>query len=159
MHGRIFYPLALWGVLAGLFVACNSTTDVFELRLGQAIFKVEVATTPTELATGLMYRRQLAPDAGMLFVFSQPDFRQFWMKNTYLPLSIAFLDERGKVVDIQDMNPLDETIVESRRPAQYALEVNQGAFERYGVNIGDRMNVYELNEFLKRRAQQRADAR
>jgi uncharacterized membrane protein (UPF0127 family) len=73
----------------------------------------------------------------MLFVFEQEQILAFWMKDTLIPLSIAYIDAEGRIVDIQDMQPLDETDHLSAEPAQYALEVNQGFFEGRGVMVGD----------------------
>ena len=98
---------------------------------------VEVADTADEQQTGLMGRTALAEDAGMLFVFDGEQQRSFWMKDTLIPLSIAFMDSEGRIVDIQDMQPLDETPHLSAEPAQYALEVNQGFFETRGLQVGD----------------------
>lgn len=145
---RIALPLSI--VL--LLTACLPADERFVLEVGPARFRVELALTPEELALGLMYRRHLEPDAGMLFVFPKEDYLRFWMRNTFIPLSIAFIDRRGTVVDIQDMRPLDETTVESARPALYALEVNQGAFARTGVAVGDRINLEALLERLRRTA-------
>jgi uncharacterized protein len=97
----------------------------------------EIADTPDERQTGLMGRDALAEDAGMLFVFDTEQPLSFWMKDTLIPLSIAFIDAQGRIVDIQDMQPLDETSHPSAVPAQYALEVNQGFFEARGIQVGD----------------------
>lgn len=99
--------------------------------------QVEIADTDAERQTGLMGRTALAEDAGMLFVFDQQRPLSFWMKDTLIPLSIAYIDEGGAIVDIQDMQPLDETPHPSAAPARYALEVNQGFFEARGVQLGD----------------------
>ncbi len=99
--------------------------------------RVEVADTPPERERGLMNRTTLAQDAGMLFIFDQERPRSFFMKNTLIPLSIAYIDAEGHIVDIQDMQPLDETPHPSAKPARYALEVNQGFFEERGVMVGD----------------------
>lgn len=140
---------ALALVLGLLVVACAEDTR-FPLRLGPAVFRVEIARTPHQRQLGLMYRRHLDEDGGMLFVFEVEQELSFWMRNTFIPLSIAFLDSRGRVVDIQDMTPLDETPVRSARPALYALEVNQGAFQRKGVKVGDVIvNFRELQERLR----------
>lgn len=96
----------------------------------------EVARTPDERAQGLMYREELAEDAGMLFIFPQSSVRGFWMQNTYLPLDIAFLDASFRVVDIQQMEPLTTDQHTARAPFMYALEVNQGWFEAHGVGVG-----------------------
>jgi uncharacterized membrane protein (UPF0127 family) len=99
--------------------------------------QVEIADTDAERQTGLMGRTALAEDAGMLFVFDQEQPLSFWMRDTLIPLSIAYIDAGGTIVDIQDMQPLDEISHPSAAPAKYALEVNQGFFEARGVQVGD----------------------
>jgi len=99
--------------------------------------RVEVARTEEEKSRGLMFRDKLGPDEGMLFIYEQEDFLSFWMKNTPLPLSIAFLDQRGKIVDIQDMEPFNLRTHTSARPALYALEMNKGWFRKKGIKVGD----------------------
>ena len=100
---------------------------------------VEVADDTQEMARGLMGRTALAGDAGMLFVY--PDERElsFWMRDTLIPLSIAFMDAEGRIVDIQDMKALDDEPPHytSAEPARYALEVNKGFFAERGVEVGD----------------------
>src|SRR5919107_1272303 len=104
--------------------------------------QVEIADTPEETLTGLMGRSALAEEAGMLFVFEQEQILAFWMKDTLIPLSIAYIDAEGRIVDIQDMQPLDdETSRPSAEPAQYALEVDQGFFEGRGVMVGDMVEM------------------
>jgi uncharacterized protein len=106
--------------------------------------QVEIADTPEESQTGLMGRSALAENAGMLFVDDQEQILSFWMKDTLIPLSIAYIDAEGRIVDIQDMQPLDETSHPSAEPAQYALEVNQGFFEERGVAVGDVVELPSL---------------
>ncbi|MDQ3834921.1 MAG: DUF192 domain-containing protein [Actinomycetota bacterium] len=103
--------------------------------------QVEIADTDAERQQGLMGRTALAEDAGMLFVFDQEQQLSFWMKDTSIPLSIAFINGEGRIVDIQDMQPFDETPHLSAEPARYALEVNQGFFEERGVMIGDKVEL------------------
>jgi uncharacterized membrane protein (UPF0127 family) len=105
--------------------------------------RVEIADSPDEQATGLMNRTALAEDRGMLFVFPEEEVRSFWMKNTLIPLSIAYIDSEGRIVDLQDMKPLDdeEPHYVSAEPARYALEVNKGFFEENGVEVGDRAEL------------------
>ena len=103
--------------------------------------QVEIADTPDERQTGLMGRSALAEDAGMLFVYDREQVLSFSMKDTLIPLSIAYIDVEGRIVDIQDMQPLDETSHPSAEPAQYALEVNQGFFEGRGVMVGDMVEL------------------
>ncbi len=105
--------------------------------------RVEIADDDAERARGLMYRTALAEDRGMLFIFDEEQPLSFWMKNTLIPLSIAFMDSEGRIVDIQDMKPLDDDPPSyvSAEPARYALEVNQGFFEERGVKVGDRAEL------------------
>jgi uncharacterized membrane protein (UPF0127 family) len=106
--------------------------------------RVEIADDYFERARGLMHRTALGENRGMLFVYTNEDQPSFYMKNTLIPLSIAFMDSEGCIVDIQDMEPLDEeTSHVSTKPAQYALEVNQGFFEERGVEVGDRADLPE----------------
>ena len=105
---------------------------------GQTVdIPVEIADTPAEQEYGLMGRTALAADAGMLFVFDQDQPLSFWMKDTLIPLSIAFINSEGTIVDMQDMQPLDETPHDSAAPAKYALEVNQGFFAANGIQVGE----------------------
>jgi len=99
----------------------------------------EVASTPDDRATGLMHRFSLRPDSGMLFVFEQPEPLAFWMKNTYIPLSIAFIDVNGIILNIEDMAPQTESTHQSRGAALYALEMRKGWFAERTIRPGDRV--------------------
>lgn len=99
----------------------------------------EVARTPETRATGLMNRFSLKPDTGMLFVFERPEPLAFWMKNTFIPLSIAFIDAEGRILNIDDMAPRTEASHWSRGPALYALEMKKGWFAERGIRSGDRV--------------------
>ncbi len=101
--------------------------------------EVELAQTDQQKERGLMERTELGENRGMFFVFEEEQTLSFWMKNTLIPLSIAYIDESGTIVDIQDMQPLDETPHPSAEPAKYALEVNQGFFDENGISVGDRV--------------------
>jgi uncharacterized protein len=105
--------------------------------------RVEVADDLAEQAKGLMDRTTLGENRGMLFVYPQERELSFWMKNTLIPLSIAFIDSERRIIDIQNMKPLDDKPPHyvSAEPAQYALEVNQGFFEERGVRVGDRVEL------------------
>jgi uncharacterized membrane protein (UPF0127 family) len=108
----------------------NSFGERFEVE-------VEISDSPEEQARGLMERTRLAENAGMLFVFEQEQTLPFNMRNTLIPLSIAFIDAEGVIIDIQDMQPLTDGPYVSALPAQYALEVNQGFFLNRGIGVGD----------------------
>ena len=105
---------------------------------GQKIV-AEVASTPDDRATGLMNRFSLQPDHGMLFVFERAESLSFWMKNTFIPLSIAFLDPDGRIVNIEDMAPQSEATHWSKGPALFALEMRKGWFRERGIKAGDRV--------------------
>ena len=105
--------------------------------------RVEVADDLAEQAEGLMDRTVLGENRGMLFVYTEERELSFWMKNTLIPLSIAFIDSESRIIDIQDMKPLDDEPPHyvSAEPAQYALEVNQGFFDERDVRAGDRVEL------------------
>jgi len=109
------------------------------LRVGGHAVRAEYAATPETLSEGLMHRTALAADAGMLFELGEPDIHCFWMKNTLIPLSIAFIDRDGRIVDIQDMRPQSLDPHCPPAPVTRALEMNQGWFARAGVRPGDRV--------------------
>ncbi len=118
--------------------ASSAATVVFTKANGSDInLTVEIAETPEARARGLMSRKTLDADAGMLFVWPQDTGSGFWMKDTLIPLSVAFIDGSGKVVDIQDMQPLDETVHHSPAAYRYAVEANQGWFAAHGIESGD----------------------
>jgi len=100
----------------------------------------EVADETPERTAGLMFREKLAPDSGMLFVMPRPERAAFWMKNTLIPLSIAYLNSSGTILEIHDMKPRDEKTVPSVFPTvAYALEMEQGWFAKAGVNPGEQI--------------------
>ena len=123
--------------LSVVAAACSTDEGRIRLTVAGQQFDVELAVTPEQRREGLMYRDRLGEREGMLFVFEQEEMLSFWMRNTPLPLSIAFIDARGVIVHITDMVPFSEVPVSSQVPARFALEVNQGAFERAGVAVGD----------------------
>ena len=102
-----------------------------------ATVKAEIARTDEERNRGLMHRKNLPDGEGMLFVYEYDTVMSFWMKNTYIPLSIAYITSDGRITEIKDMYPHDENSVMSSRSVRYALEVPQGWFGRVGVKPGD----------------------
>ncbi|WP_313225170.1 DUF192 domain-containing protein [Stutzerimonas nitrititolerans] len=126
-------------LLLMLLPSLGMAQPLLELRIGEAELQAEYAVTAPERAQGLMGRTELAADRGMLFRFD--DFRRhcLWMKDTPLPLSAAFMDETGRIVDLIDLEPLSKAIRCSREPARYALEVNRGWFEEQGIGAGARV--------------------
>lgn len=127
-------------ILLPLTAACSETqlpTTMLDVD-GHAVI-AEVADTTKAREQGLMGRKFLGDDEGMIFVYTDEKPRSFWMKNTPLPLSIAYADKDGKIVKILDMEPYSEDRVQSIYPAQYALEMKQGWFTEHGVESGDRI--------------------
>jgi hypothetical protein len=116
-----------------------ATLPTVTLTINAQKIVAEVASTPQQRATGLMHRFSLQQDHGMLFVFERPEPLSFWMKNTFIPLSIAFLDATGRILNIEDMVPQTETMHWSRGPALYALEMRRGWFLERGIRAGDRV--------------------
>ena len=133
-----------------LFVACDGTSGDITPAPGtasrplltvtegpvRASVKVEIAATSELRQQGLMYRQEMAEDEGMLFIFPSDTSGGFWMKNTYLPLDIAYIDAAGRVLEVHKAKPLDETALLPKQPYRYTLEVNQGWFERHGLGVG-----------------------
>jgi len=105
------------------------------------VVKAEIARTQEERSKGLMHRKKLPDGEGMLFIFEKDEILSFWMMNTLIPLSIAFISSDGKILDIRDMQPHDLNSVSSSRSARYALEAPQGWFSRAGVGIGDTIKI------------------
>ena len=104
------------------------------------VITAEVADETPERTAGLMFREKLDPDSGMLFVMPRPDRAAFWMKNTLIPLSIAYIDPSGTILEIHDMKPQDEKTIPSVFPTvAYALEMEQGWFAKAGVNPGEKL--------------------
>lgn len=111
------------------------------LRINDHEVHTEVVDNDKTRARGLMFRKTLPAEAGMLFVFQDEKPRCFWMKNTFIPLSIAYIDAQGEIFDIFDLQPQDETSVCSTKGAMFALEVNQGWFSKKEIKIGDTVHV------------------
>ena len=139
----------LAGVMMGMMIAsmahgaettaAGSTLPVIQLSIGPNKVSAEVAATVEQRAKGLMHRFSLRPDAGMVFVFPRPEPLGFWMKNTFVPLSVAFMDSTGTILNVEDMAPQTETTHWSRGPALYALEMRKGWFRDHGVQPGQRV--------------------
>lgn len=111
------------------------------LLVGSRRIKVEVAADPASQSRGLMYRKHLPKDHGMLFVFPSAEQRCFWMKNTLIPLTIAYIDSGGIIQSLADMQPQSLEPHCSIAPAQYALEMEQGWFARHGLGPGTRITA------------------
>lgn len=127
-------------------IALRSTTahaqllPVKTLNAGMHVIQAEVAANDATRAKGLMHRKELAPNSGMLFVFDQPNVQCFWMRNTLIPLSIAFILDDGTVANIADMAPMTENSHCSVAPVRYTLEMEQGWFAKHGITAGKKIS-------------------
>ena len=110
-----------------------------QTKTGEVKLQVDTALNATEWENGLMYRQTMAPDHGMIFIFPDVEIRRFWMKNTYIPLDIIFLDAQKRIINIsENATPLREDIIYgSKSPSMYVLEVNAGLSNHLGLTAGD----------------------
>lgn len=134
-------------VMAGLAVLtfaggalAQSAMPVLELTSGMYRIEAEVAATDPYRQLGLMNRKSMPPQRGMLFVFNHENTHCMWMRNTLLPLSVAFMDASGTIINIEDMQPQTEDNHCARRPARFALEMNVGWFAQRGIKPGARIS-------------------
>ena len=166
---RILALAALTFVLAAGLVACakekaatmlaaaatiapKTVADFFPIRVGDKTVRMQLAVRSAEMQRGLMGRRDLGPDEGMLFVYDKPQQMTFWMRNTPTPLDIGFFGTSGKLEEIYPMHPFDETTVGSQgRELSFALETNQGWFRSNAVKPGAQLDLKALGEALKAR--------
>jgi uncharacterized membrane protein (UPF0127 family) len=133
---------AALGLLALLPASPSAVADpllTYPLKIKGHTLRAELARTEEEMRTGLMFRRELGENNGMIFVYAREERWAMWMKNTYVPLSVAFIDRDGKILNIEDMEPLTLDSHQASAPARYALEMNRGWFEKRGIRPGDRV--------------------
>ena len=139
--GFLFLVLLMPVLMALLGFSCHSPIKsdlpVSLLKVDGHEIWVEVANKEATRSSGLMFRTHLDQDNGMLFVFSDTAVRAFWMKNTLIPLSIAFMDEKGVILNTEEMTPQNLQNTWSKGPARFALEMNAGWFTKNGVKAGD----------------------
>ena len=137
---KIILLLALW---LGALLPALAQLPTVQLSAGMHLIRAEVAADMATRSRGLMFRKSLAPNAGMVFVFDEASLHCMWMKNTYIPLSVAFLDEQGTIINIEDMAPQTEDTHCARRPARYALEMDRGRFAARGIKPGTKLGGME----------------
>ena len=130
------FAFALSAALLTLSAHAQNRLPVTELTAGFHRIEAEVAVDQASQAKGLMYRRSMPANHGMLFVFPRTDRHCMWMRNTLMPLSVAFLDAQGKIINIEDMQPETEDNHCAASPARYALEMNIGWFSAKGIKPG-----------------------
>ena len=143
MRSRAFFSLACGALVAVLALparaASGDTLPSIQLTAGMHIVRAEVAYDFESRGRGLMFRESLEPNHGMLFVFDEAAEQCMWMKNTLIPLSVAFIAGDGTIVNIADMKPRDETTHCARRPVPYALEMQRGWFASHGIRAGQKI--------------------
>ena len=138
MHFKFIY-LTFSFFLISFYTFSNEKIEVSIYNKNIA-FNVEVSKTVEERSTGLMYRKKLLNNEGMLFIFPREKIIQLWMKNTYIPLDVIFISENKVIVDIKkNMEKLSETIVKSKVKSRYALEFNAGLINKLNIEIGDKV--------------------
>ncbi|MGH6973776.1 MAG: DUF192 domain-containing protein [Stellaceae bacterium] len=114
---------------------------------GRQHFTVELALTPAQQEQGLMFRRSLTPDAGMLFVVAQPQIMTFWMHDTLIPLDMLFIATAGRIVDMHERAvPMSDAVIVSHAPAVAVLELNGGTIDRLGIKVGDVVHAAALGD-------------
>ncbi|WP_269525995.1 DUF192 domain-containing protein [Coraliomargarita parva] len=159
LNNFLLLPLACCALLLG---ACKPDTPVsaapkssdhyFEIQLGEHPIQLQLATNDPERTKGLMYRDELKPDHGMLFIFKDASQRAFWMRNTRIPLDIGYFDTEGRLMEIHALYPYDETSVPSRSHSiQLVLEMNRGWFKAHEVHPGDRFDMADVRAALSGR--------
>ena len=132
---RLLFALALAASPAPAHQA-----PVVQLNAGMHLIRAKLAADYATRMTGLMHRASMPSNAGMLFIFDEATTHCMWMKNTLLPLSVAFIDERGAIINVEDMAPQTEDSHCASRPARYALEMNRGWFAARGLKPGSRIS-------------------
>ncbi|NIZ46969.1 DUF192 domain-containing protein [Entomospira nematocerorum] len=133
----LLYKSIILSLVYTIPIFANISLRKIELSINNHTFLVELADTPESRAQGLMFRQHLGSKEGMLFVFPDQDYRSFYMKNTFIPLSIAYIDIDGTILEIYDMTPFSQRSVQSRNNnIAFALELNQGSFEQFGIKPG-----------------------
>ncbi len=143
------FRLTLLGLvmLIETFSIRAETLPQVQLQIGMHIIQAEVAANNESRMKGLMYRKSLQKNQGMLFVFDKSDLHSMWMKNTPLPLAVAFINEKGVIVNIEEMKPFTDIIHTAIKPAKYALEMNDGWFKQRGVKTGDTVLNLSSNRY------------
>lgn len=162
MFSRIPLLVFSCALTLGAFTACGGKSedhgppktadDYFPIKIGDQVVKMQIAALPAEQQRGLMFRKAMGRDEGMLFVFASAQPMAFWMRNTTLPLDIGYIDSNGVLREIYPLYPLDERSVSSRgRDMQFALEMNQGWFKDRGVKPGAKLDLKAVRDALKAR--------
>jgi len=139
----------LLGITPSAACKHNSRAKTVDIRIGDVCIKAEIACTPSQRRRGLMFRKGLARNGGMLFVFPKEKRASFWMKNTRLPLDLAYIGSGGTILQVERLRPHDLRPVRSRFAVKYALEVRRGFFARHKIGVGERIVISDEMKALK----------
>ncbi len=159
INRKKFWRLSLiLQVLILFFSACSQSTSpkgvasIFELSLGAKKIYAELAITETQKAKGLMFRQSLPENNAMIFIYDSPQRVSFWMKNTEIPLDIAFLDKNGVITEIRQMYPRNlNSVTSSSDSIVYCIETNQNWFLKNNVGVGDKLDMEAFLAAVKAR--------
>lgn len=140
-YSQTFFLIALILILN----SCSEPSDIvnnklYEIKINGKSIYVEVVSTQSKRMLGLMFREKLNKDQGMLFIYPQDQYLSFWMKNTKIPLSIAFINSSGEITQIESMSPYSLTSHVSKDKGRYALEMEEGWFRKNGISVGSKVN-------------------
>jgi uncharacterized membrane protein (UPF0127 family) len=142
-------PIALLSLIVATWAVAQPLSASYPLEIGSQVVRAEIAASPATRSIGLMHRRSLGEDEGMLFVFEGPRRLSFWMRNTYVALDIGYFDSAGVLREIHELEPLDERpVISNNDDLLYALEVKRGWFERHAVVPGDSLSLPSLEYAL-----------
>ena len=138
----VFFCFSFFVVISVFFFCSKKDSDVVQITLkgkkDSVSYFVELAVTPQEAQTGLMWRKSMPQNQGMLFVFPQPKIIKMWMKNTYIPLDMVFINSQNQVICLREnAQPLDESVITCPYPVQKVLEVNAGQIKAQNIHLGD----------------------
>jgi len=139
MRAGALATLLICGAGAAMAQEVPQHLPTIDLQAGMYVIKAEVAQTPREREIGLMMRKDLSAQQGMIFVFDEPGVQCFWMRNTLLPLTAAFIADDGSIVNLADMAPKTENSHCSEKPVRFVLEMNKGWFEKRGFKAGTKL--------------------
>ena len=139
---RIFVQKSLKFFL--VFFISSNTFSADEIKINNLLSNIEVASNPNDRRKGLMFRKSLPEDHGMFFVWEYRKKQCMWMRNTYIPLNVAYIDTKGKILEIYEMLPLSEDSICSKKRVKYALEVNLDWFKRNNLQVGDQIDITEI---------------
>ncbi len=124
-----------------IFFSCSENKGLIPVKINEKRYNFELAATSEKRREGLMYRQSLPENSGMLFVFPSEQVLNFYMKNTLIPLDIAFINSQRVILNIEKMTPLDLTTISSHGKAIMAIETNRGFFEKNGIKAGDKIEL------------------